>query len=134
MSPATGGGLGACIISKRKRLKMTQVDLALLVGVAVSQVSRWEANLGQPSNQTYMKLGSVLGIEPYMLWAEANGILGAEVVERDEFNLDLAPIAARAAALSRHAGITNYGTDVLADNADLLREIERLRARLRELG
>jgi len=67
------GTLGDFIASKRKLMKMTQVDLAASVGVAVSQVSRWEADQGQPSNQTYGKLAGVLEIEPYILWSMANG-------------------------------------------------------------
>lgn len=67
------GTLGDFIASKRKLMKMTQVELASALGVAVSQVSRWEADQGQPSNQTYTKLGHVLEIEPYILWSMANG-------------------------------------------------------------
>ena len=67
------GTLGDFIASKRKLMKMTQTDLASALGVAVSQVSRWEADQGQPSNQTYTKLGHVLEIEPYILWSMANG-------------------------------------------------------------
>ena len=46
--------------------------------------------------------------------------------------LDLKPIAARAAALQRHAGTTDYASKVIADNIALLAEVERLRARLLE--
>jgi len=109
---------------------MTQGDLALLVGVAVSQVCRWEADEGQPSNPTYIKLGSVLGMAPHMLWAMANGTLGSEATPARAATLDLAPIAERAAALARHAGITNYGTDVLSDNAALIFEVQRLQLQL----
>lgn len=44
--------------------------------------------------------------------------------------LDLAPIAARAAALQRHAGTTDYAARVIADNAALLVEVRHLRALL----
>lgn len=41
--------------------------------------------------------------------------------------LDLAPIVARAAALQRHAGTTDFASRVIADNAALLVEIHHLR-------
>jgi len=66
----------AHIANARKALGYTQADLASELGVAVSQVSRWESGGGQPSNATYLKLGLVLDTAPSVLWHMAN--MGAE--------------------------------------------------------
>jgi transcriptional regulator with XRE-family HTH domain len=97
--PGRGHTLGDFIASKRKLIKMTQVDLASRVGVAVSQVSRWEANQGQPSNQAFTKLGGVLDIEPYILWSMANG--GA--VQPDDAVKAAAPVDPEGWTFSRNS-------------------------------
>lgn len=42
--------------------------------------------------------------------------------------IDLDSIKARAQALQQHAGTTDYAAQVIADNVDLVAEVERLRA------
>lgn len=76
--PQYGRGtmFSAHIANARKALGYTQADLASELGVAVSQVSRWEGGGGQPSNATYKKLGLVLDTDPSVLWHMAN--MGAE--------------------------------------------------------
>jgi len=52
---------------------LTRTALANLVGVAPSQISRWEEGRGIPSNHGFLNLGRALGINPAKLWAIAHG-------------------------------------------------------------
>lgn len=61
------------IKERRAQLGLTRTQLACRVGVAPSQVSRWENGGGMPRDATLVQLGSVLGYEPSHLWALANG-------------------------------------------------------------
>ncbi|MCF5767925.1 LexA family protein [Aeromonas veronii] len=55
------------IKSRRKALKMTQDDLALLVGVSRVSVSQWERGDTSPKGGNFLKLASALGLAPESL-------------------------------------------------------------------
>jgi len=64
----------AAITARRTELGMTRTQLACRVGVAPSQLTRWEAGERLPRDITLIQLGAVLGYNPARLWALANGV------------------------------------------------------------
>lgn len=62
------------ITERRTQLGMTRTQLACRVGVAPSQLTRWEGGEGLPRDATLIQLGAVLGYNPAHLWALANGV------------------------------------------------------------
>jgi transcriptional regulator with XRE-family HTH domain len=64
----------ALVTARRFELGMTRTQLACRVGVAPSQVARWEDGGGMPRDATLVLLGAVLGYNPARLWALANGV------------------------------------------------------------
>jgi transcriptional regulator with XRE-family HTH domain len=63
--------LGSRIRSERERLEMSRAELARLVGVAGSQVTRWEAGEYKPSTQALVNLARALDMDPLELMAAA---------------------------------------------------------------
>jgi DNA-binding XRE family transcriptional regulator len=62
------------VTARRTELGMTRTQLACRLGVAPSQVARWEDGGGMPRDATLVLLGAVLGYNPARLWALANGV------------------------------------------------------------
>lgn len=58
----------------RENLGLTRTALACRVGVAPSQINRWEDGEGMPRDATLVQLGEVLGHNPARLWALANNV------------------------------------------------------------
>jgi len=58
----------------RLKLGLTRTELACRVGVAPSQINRWEDGEGMPRDATLVQLGLVLGHNPARLWALANNV------------------------------------------------------------
>jgi DNA-binding XRE family transcriptional regulator len=66
--------LGALLFDLRLKAGLTRTQLAAALVVAPSQVARWENGETEPSNPTYLRLGSILNINPAHLWAAANKV------------------------------------------------------------
>ncbi|MGE6119187.1 LexA family protein [Aeromonas media] len=79
------------IKSRRKALKMTQDDLALLVGVSRVSVSQWERGDTSPKGGNFLKLASALGLAPESLMqgSEAGSVTEPK---RGYHNVELAVI------------------------------------------
>ena len=62
----TAGGMdetvGARIARYRKRAGLTQQDLAVAIGVAVTSVSRWERDASQPHLDALREMATVLRV------------------------------------------------------------------------
>lgn len=63
--------LGALIRTERERMEMSRAELARQVGVAGSQVTRWEAGAFKPSTTAMMAIARALVIDPVDLMAAA---------------------------------------------------------------
>lgn len=63
--------LGKKIREERERLAMSRAELARQVGVASSQVTRWEAGAFKPSTMAMMALSRALDVDPVELMAAA---------------------------------------------------------------
>ena len=55
---------GRTAMLRKKGQKMTQGDLAALVGVSAQQISRYEAETDEPSYDTWVRLGQALLMTP----------------------------------------------------------------------
>lgn len=69
---------GQIIKSRRSELKLSQKQLADLVGVQPSTISRWETGSGYPDQCTISKVATELGIT-------VNDLLGLEAEEEELF-------------------------------------------------
>ena len=49
----------------RKDAKLTQVELARIVGVSVNTIQAWERKVSTPSNENYQKLLKALEVMPF---------------------------------------------------------------------
>ena len=63
--------LGRTIREERERMEMSRAELARQVGVAASQVTRWEAGEYRPSTSAMMALARALIMDPVDLMAAA---------------------------------------------------------------
>ncbi|MCA9307437.1 MAG: helix-turn-helix domain-containing protein [Phycisphaerales bacterium] len=52
------------LTTAREAKRLTQTDLAQLLGVSQPLVGKWEAGLGTPTDENVAKLGEVLGVMP----------------------------------------------------------------------
>ena len=55
--------LGACIVDRRKRLGLTQADIAEKLGISQQQVSYMEKNPGRITQADMFTLREILGID-----------------------------------------------------------------------
>lgn len=55
-------GLGYFITQRRKLLRMTQDELAKLVGVSKSAIAKWETNGGLPDRDNLRALAGAIGV------------------------------------------------------------------------
>ena len=77
--------LGKRIVKHRKRLKLTQDQLAEKLGVTAQAVSKWENDLSCPDISTLPKLAQLFGVTvDSLLGHEAQPVYEAEVVQPDE--------------------------------------------------
>ncbi len=60
MSEATG--LGKYIAKRRKLMRLTQEELAELIGVSKSAVAKWETDGGLPDRDNLRRLSEVLNV------------------------------------------------------------------------
>ncbi|ATY79670.1 LexA family transcriptional repressor [Aeromonas veronii] len=65
------------IKSRRKALKMTQDELALLVGVSRVSISQWERGDTSPKGPNFLKLAKTLGVAPESLLLGENDEVGS---------------------------------------------------------
>jgi SOS-response transcriptional repressor LexA len=65
------------IKSRRKALKMTQDELALLVGVSRVSISQWERGDTSPKGPNFLKLAKTLGVAPESLLLGENDDVGS---------------------------------------------------------
>lgn len=63
--------LGRRIRDERERMDMSRAELARQVGVAASQITRWEAGLYMPAPSSLRLLARALGVELVDLVAAA---------------------------------------------------------------
>ena len=63
--------LGRTIREERERREMSRAELARQVGVAASQITRWEAGEHKPSTVAMMALARALAMEPVELLTAA---------------------------------------------------------------
>ena len=78
------GTLGDRIKFHRKRLGMTQEQLAVRMGVSAQAVSKWENNLSCPDISVLPDLADVFGISVDELLGKGSGAREAEIVEPEE--------------------------------------------------
>ncbi|MFP3390654.1 helix-turn-helix domain-containing protein [Brevibacillus sp. SIMBA_040] len=77
--------LGVRIKSKRKELKMTQVEVAALLGVDNTTVSKWESDTYEPDVETLKKLAVIFKTSTdYLTGKNQNGTLLTEEKTRDQ--------------------------------------------------
>ena len=63
--------LGRTIREERERMEMSRAELARQVGVAASQITRWEAGEHKPSTLAMMALARALAMDPVELLTAA---------------------------------------------------------------
>jgi transcriptional regulator with XRE-family HTH domain len=77
----------------RKRLGMTQAELADAIGMTRSAVNNYEAAKSEPAFETFVKIFRVLGLDPYDLMVEHESYPDyyrmMQVTEDEEFLLEL---------------------------------------------
>ena len=78
------GTLGDRIKFHRKRLGMTQEQLAVRMGVSAQAVSKWENNLSCPDISVLPDLADVFGISVDELLGKGSGAREAEIVDPEE--------------------------------------------------
>lgn len=78
------GTLGDRIKFHRKRLGMTQEQLAVRMGVSAQAVSKWENNLSCPDISVLPDLAGVFGISVDELLGKGSAAREAEIVEPEE--------------------------------------------------
>lgn len=54
--------IGKLISARRKVLRMTQYDLAVLIGVSKSAVAKWETDRGVPDRVNLQRLSEVINV------------------------------------------------------------------------
>ena len=76
--------VGASIARLRKRIGMTQTQLAARLSISDKTISRWESGLGYPEVTIFPNLAAVLGVTvDYIMTGERKGILVAGSIITD---------------------------------------------------
>ena len=67
--------IGACLATERKRLGITQVDLATRLGKPQSFVSAYESGQRRLDLVEFLRLAKALGLDPQTLFVDVVGAL-----------------------------------------------------------
>ena len=65
--------IGNKIRARRKELRLSQKQLALLVGVNHTAVSQWETGINKPKTESFAALATGLNLSLKELWPELEG-------------------------------------------------------------
>ncbi len=105
----------------RKRLRLSQGQIARKLECSTMTVSRWERGLLAPSAEYYIRLGILAdGSESWFFWGQA-GLQAADVARKLKNNGTKSPLPTAAALEKAHAGLSPAPANSAVVNIPLLR-------------
>ena len=79
--------LGRFIAARRKRLHMTQEDLAQRIHVSKSAVAKWETDGGIPDRDNLYKLAEIMGVSV----EDLHLLIKSKEYEEEDFAINITP-------------------------------------------